>query len=389
MKNNLLSFCCLLFSLTFFSSCNFSGTTGLFAKKTDREKYEDKLVKDSGKKNPYVNAWLGAGERALHSPLAVALPYAETGIFYAVEGSANALKVTVKRGQQLTVQLNKTYPAAYSVYLDLWHTGDSLAGIEPSFIMAADTVRHQLEYVAEKDEQLLIRYQQQLSATGGYSIALHAGPSFVFPLGAAVKSNIGSFWGAGRDAGIRKHEGIDIFAPARSPAVAVANGVITSVSENNLGGRVVFLRPENSSYNVYYAHLDQQLVSEGQRVSAGEVIGLTGNTGNAKNTPSHLHFGIYTFGGAIDPLAFVEPVKNSKAAFPAKEIKKEMITIQQTRVFTDITTPAAPFTTLAKNIPLQAEAFNGRYYRVILPGGAKGFAEASHLAENRSLKKNV
>jgi murein DD-endopeptidase MepM/ murein hydrolase activator NlpD len=35
---------------------------------------------------------------------------------------------------------------------------------------------------------------------------------------------------------------------------------------------------------------------------------LIGNTGNARTTPAHLHFGIYGFGGAVDPLPFVNPV---------------------------------------------------------------------------------
>ena len=44
----------------------------------------------------------------------------------------------------------------------------------------------------------------------------------------------------------------------------------------------------------------------------GDTLGLIGNTGNAKYTPSHLHFGIYTFGGAIDPWPFIN--NNIKAA---------------------------------------------------------------------------
>jgi len=53
-------------------------------------------------------------------------------------------------------------------------------------------------------------------------------------------------------------------------------------------------------------------VSEGQFVKRGETVGLVGNTGNAKHTPSHLHFGIYTSACAIDPLPFVN--KNIQSA---------------------------------------------------------------------------
>ena len=70
---------------------------------------------------------------------------------------------------------------------------------------------------------------------------------------------------------------------------------------------------------LYYAHLDQQLVREGQLVKKGEVIGLVGNTGNAKHTASHLHFGVYTSYGPVDPLPYVNQVL-SKAAIPQRDL---------------------------------------------------------------------
>ena len=51
------------------------------------------------------------------------------------------------------------------------------------------------------------------------------------------------------------------------------------------------------------------MVSGGNRVRVGDTLGFVGNTGNAKTTPPHLHFGIYTRGGAIDPLPFVKQTK--------------------------------------------------------------------------------
>jgi hypothetical protein len=67
------------------------------------------------------------------------------------------------------------------------------------------------------------------------------------------------------------------------------------------------------AYSLYYAHLDEQLVSQGERVAKGDTIGLVGNTGNARTTPPHLHFGIYAAGGAINPLHFVDPALKSPA----------------------------------------------------------------------------
>jgi murein DD-endopeptidase MepM/ murein hydrolase activator NlpD len=58
--------------------------------------------------------------------------------------------------------------------------------------------------------------------------------------------------------------------------------------------------------STYYAHLDRQAVTPGQRVNAGDLVGWVGNTGNARTTPPHLHFGVYlAAAGAVDPLPFI------------------------------------------------------------------------------------
>jgi len=43
-------------------------------------------------------------------------------------------------------------------------------------------------------------------------------------------------------------------------------------------------------------------VSKGQRVAAGALLGYVGDTGNARGTPPHLHYGIYGAAGAVNPL---------------------------------------------------------------------------------------
>jgi murein DD-endopeptidase MepM/ murein hydrolase activator NlpD len=140
----------------------------------------------------------------------------------------------------------------------------------------------------------------------------------VFPV-AGKKSRIGSFWGAIRDGGARKHEGIDIFAAKKTPVVAVKDGVITTIGRGGRGGKYIWLKTYDDEFIYYYAHLDQQLVKPGQSVKAGQIIGTVGNTGNAKLTPPHLHFGMYSYDGAVDPLPFVKKLPRLPVTIATKK----------------------------------------------------------------------
>lgn len=108
---------------------------------------------------------------------------------------------------------------------------------------------------------------------------------------------INDTWGAARSAG-RKHEGTDIFAKRGTPVFSATQGIVRKIGTNNLGGKIIWVTGPNMSQH-YYAHLDDyaEHIQEGDWVEAGEVIAYVGNTGNAKNTPPHLHYGIY-LGGA-------------------------------------------------------------------------------------------
>ena len=108
-------------------------------------------------------------------------------------------------------------------------------------------------------------------------------------------------WGGARSGG-RKHEGIDIFAPRDTPIRATTEGVVLNVGPNGLGGRTVMILGPGGQRH-YYAHLERYPdLKSGDWVKAGDVVGTVGDSGNAKGAPPHLHYGIYTATGAIDPL---------------------------------------------------------------------------------------
>lgn len=111
-------------------------------------------------------------------------------------------------------------------------------------------------------------------------------------------------WGASRSQG-RTHEGIDIFARCGHPVVSASEGIVTSVGENRLGGMTVrVLGPAGSTH--YYAHLGRYgTFRAGDHVLPGDILGYVGNTGNAGNTPCHLHYGIYLHGGARNPYPYL------------------------------------------------------------------------------------
>jgi murein DD-endopeptidase MepM/ murein hydrolase activator NlpD len=120
------------------------------------------------------------------------------------------------------------------------------------------------------------------------------------PVAGVKPSRLADTWGGPRSGG-RHHEGIDIFAQRGTPVLSSTEGIVLQVGTNRLGGQVVWVLGPGGQRH-YYAHLDRYGdVRAGMRVRPGTVLGYVGNTGNAATTPPHLHYGIYTAGGAINP----------------------------------------------------------------------------------------
>ena len=117
-----------------------------------------------------------------------------------------------------------------------------------------------------------------------------AGGSWLCPV--AGPNAFGDTWGAPRSGG-RTHQGVDMMSPFGTPLIAVVAGSVT-MKTNNLGGNVIWLSGADG-HKYYYAHLSSWEGSS-RGVSAGEVIGYVGATGNT--SANHLHFEIHPGGGA-------------------------------------------------------------------------------------------
>lgn len=100
-------------------------------------------------------------------------------------------------------------------------------------------------------------------------------------------------YGADRDGGSRKHQGLDFPVVVGTPTTSLVYGRIRRV-EGNVDGYGVNVEVVGDDGFIYhYAHLSKVLAVEGQRVGPGEVIALTGNTGGSRTYGPHLHFGVY------------------------------------------------------------------------------------------------
>ena len=109
-----------------------------------------------------------------------------------------------------------------------------------------------------------------------------------------------------RDTGIpgasTNHKGVDLAAPEGTPIYASRTGVVTAATSSKSAGNYVSIN-HGDGFSSIYMHMTKYVVSKGQAVSAGQLIGYVGSTGISSG--NHLHFGISYNGVYVNPANYV------------------------------------------------------------------------------------
>jgi murein DD-endopeptidase MepM/ murein hydrolase activator NlpD len=351
---------------------------GLFDNRTPRQRYVDALNAAGLRETALTLDWVAAAERALTDAPLVTSPHEEQGYLAPGEPAAIALRIRVRRGQELSLEIELPGDSSTTMFLDAWAIeGDSTRVFD--HLVSADSGERFLRLTPRRDGEVVMRAQPELLRGGRFRALLRIGPTLAFPVQPGTERDIGSRFGAPRDAGARSHHGIDIFAKRGTPVVAAAAGVVNRVNETNIGGKVVWLRDVFGN-SLYYAHLDSQTVSSGMRVNLGDTLGFVGNTGNARSTPPHLHFGVYRRGeGPVDPYWFVYRPRGAVPRLVADTARLgEWIrpTVARTTLRAAPNIAADTVSVLDRHSAMRVLSAAGEWYRVRLPDGATGFVSA-------------
>lgn len=143
--------------------------------------------------------------------------------------------------------------------------------------------------------------------------------------------NFWDSWGAPRSGG-RRHAGTDIMAPRGTPILAVADGVVADFGKARLSGYYIRL-DHGGGWRTSYMHLNNDtlgtddgaggiwtavhpLLTIGSEVTAGQVIGYVGDSGNAEGTQPHTHFEISFDGTKLNPYPYLRDVWHRERRSP-------------------------------------------------------------------------
>ena len=326
--------------------------------------------------------WISAAEKALGEPVEITPPFEE--VFYVNPAAAFAVgyRFDVLRGQRMELEVTSQGLDPARLFIDLFRVRDTTPQEWPQ-VASADKEKNRFEFEPKRDAQYVVRLQPELLRGGRFRIIIRNVASLGFPVSGKDSRAIQSGYGAPRDGGRRVHRGVDIFARRHTPVIAPSKAYVERVGEGNVGGRNIWLYDSKRSLYLYFAHLQTQSVKQNSWVEPGQTIGTVGNTGNAKTTPPHLHFGIYIQGsGAVDPYNFINKIDSEPPPVAADlEALGQWVRSKapDTAVKSSIKSRSPKIASIDRFSPMKILAAAGRMYRVLLPDGITGYIPARNV----------
>ena len=212
--------------------------------------------------------------------------------------------------QEATLQAQRSEADAYLIELAAAYdnlTDEYLANEAEEEALRKEIMEAQAAYEAalsaEEAERLAQQNQNNVAGSGSTSNVTPSTSGFISPLpgGAWVSDAYGwrihPIWGDKRF-----HSGVDLGASQGTPIYAIAAGTVTTATYGDANGYYVSISHGNG-YGSVYCHMTNYIVSVGDSVSQGQVIGYVGSTG--WSTGPHLHFEIHVNGSTVNPMDYI------------------------------------------------------------------------------------
>lgn len=366
----LLIFCLIL------SSCAEEKVPAPFKPRNDHEAYQHALEQANLISTALGTDWKAAAESSLENPVMVNAPYEEAFYLDPNEAAAMSYRFLAKRGQKIQVSFSAHNEENAQLFVDLYRINEDS---QYSHVATADKTSLQLGFEPRKDAEYVLRFQPELLRGGSFKVTIENVPTLAFPVAGKNARAIGSVWGDPRDGGRRKHEGVDIFARRGTPVLAPTKAYVRFVGERGIGGKVVWLYDSKRGQSLYFAHLNELIAKQGTTVEPGDTLGTVGNTGNARTTPPHLHFGVYKNGAVNpffylqDPPAQIRPVGNDfglLGTYARLNRNSRIKTEPSSREYQH---------TWSKDELARVIAVNNNSYRIMLPNGEQGYIGKRYL----------
>ncbi|MBQ7840976.1 MAG: M23 family metallopeptidase [Lachnospiraceae bacterium] len=185
---------------------------------------------------------------------------------------------------------------------DSWYTNQTKVLQQPSagFRKAAAVVTYRNDMVVSEEilkEDVVYEAVPKIVERG-----TKVPPTFIKPISGGRLSSAFGRRSAPTKGASTYHKGVDWATPTGTAVMASCGGTVTRAGWASGYGYVVYIRHEGGR-ETRYGHLSKVLVSVGQKVSQGQKIALSGNTG--RSTGPHLHFEILINATAVDPYKYM------------------------------------------------------------------------------------